>query len=92
MHEATRSVLGRKWTTALLKTLAEESPQNYSSLEGRFDTSSDVVTDTLQLLAKYDLVERQERSHRDVRYSITSRGRRFLKGVNTLETLLQRDT
>jgi DNA-binding HxlR family transcriptional regulator len=91
MHEATRSVVSRKWTTALLTALVEESPQNFSALEDRFDTSSDVVTETLQLLAEFDLVERRERSHRDVRYSITNRGRRFLEGVDDLEALLERE-
>ena len=88
MYEDVRSVVGPKWSLAILAFLSEESPQNFSAIETRFNTSSDVITERLRLLVAYDLVDRTEHTRRDVRYGITDRGDRILELITDLHQLL----
>ncbi|MBV0924756.1 winged helix-turn-helix transcriptional regulator [Halomicroarcula limicola] len=79
-----------KWSIKILSSLSEESPQNFSTVQEQFDTSNDVITDRLRLLAEYDLIDRREHTRRDVRYSITKRGERFLDELRDLNSLLRK--
>lgn len=89
-YELVRKVAGLKWTLEILDELAEKSPQNYSSIEATLSTSSDIVSDRLVLLTEYGLVERHERSRKDVQYSITDSGRSFLNTARELDSYLQK--
>lgn len=88
MYDAVRAVVEPKWSLEILAALSEESPQNFSAIEGQFDTSSDVITSRLRLLVNYGLVERTEHSRRDVRYGITDRGEWFLRQIVGLDSRL----
>lgn len=88
MYDAVRSVVEPKWSLDVLIAVSEDGPLNYTEIEERFDTSSDVITDRLRLLTDYGLVERNERTRKDVRYSITRQGIRFLKQISGLDDLL----
>lgn len=74
MPDDIRKIICPKWSLEILQFLAEDSPQNYSRIETEFDTSSDVVVERLQLLVNAGLLERTEKSSKDVQYSITSDG------------------
>ena len=86
--EGVREILGRKRTVEILDYLSGGEPSNYSDIEDALDTSSDTLSDSLDLLRNHGLVERDERSKKDVRYEITGKGERFLKGVRELEEIL----
>jgi len=86
--EGVREILGRKRTVEILEYLSGGGTRNYSELENALDTSSDTLSDSLDLLRNHGLVERDERSKKDVRYEITARGETFLEVVRELEEIL----
>lgn len=88
MYESVRAVLRPKWSLEILVMLADAGTLNYTEVETELSTSSDVVSERLQLLTKYGLVKRREHSSRDVRYSITDDGREILNRVDELESRL----
>lgn len=88
MPDDFREVLCRKWALDILWYLDDEGAQNYSGIEDEFETSSDVVAKRLRQLADAGLIERDERSRRDVRYSITADGHKVLELVQQLHQLL----
>lgn len=88
-YEALQEVVGKKRTLEILSLLADEGTLNYSDIADRVETSSDVISNSLDTLVELGLVDRIERSQRDVRYSITSNGEEFLEGLETLEARLQ---
>jgi DNA-binding HxlR family transcriptional regulator len=88
MTDDFRDVLCPKWSLDILRLLVEDSPQNYSRIEAELDTSSDVVVERLQLLADAGLLERNERSTKDVRYSISTRGEELLTLLEEIDALL----
>jgi DNA-binding HxlR family transcriptional regulator len=55
-----------------MRLLEEDGVHNYSEIEEKFDTSSDVISDRLRELVAVGLLNRNERSPRDVRYTITA--------------------
>jgi DNA-binding HxlR family transcriptional regulator len=83
-----REVLCRKWALEILWFLSTEGTQNYSQIEAEFETSSDVITDRLQHLTNVELVHRDEKSTKDVRYSITASGEKLLELMNEADQLL----
>ena len=86
--ENVREVLGRKRTVEVLEVLSGGGFQNYSEIESAIDTSSVTVSESLELLGSYGLLNRTEESKKDVRYEITEAGEEFLQLVHQLETLL----
>lgn len=88
MYESLREVLGPKWSLEVLLLIAREGPINYTDIEDQLQTSSDVVAARLKTLLEYDLIERNERSQRDVRYSITEKGSGVFEQVDQIHTLL----
>lgn len=86
--EVLQVIVGKKRTLEILHLLAGEGTLNYSDVEDRVDTSSDVLTNRLKTLAEYGLVERIENSQRDVRYSVTDKGEEFLELLDEIEELL----
>ena len=91
MYEAVQHVIRPKWSLEVLTLLAKEGPLNYGEVEARIETSSDIVTERLRLLVKYSLVKRDERSARDVRYSVTEKGTTVLDRIVDLDCLLESD-
>lgn len=88
-YETVLLVVGRERSLDILDLLAQEGTLNYSDIESGVETSSEVVDRYLKLITEYGLVERDERSSRDVRYSITGRGEEVLERVAELEQLLR---
>lgn len=88
MYERVRAIFGPMRTLEILSLLDAEGTLNYSNIEDRAATSSDVVSDRLQTLRRLGLIKRVERSSRDVRYSITEKGRAVLVRANEIESLL----
>lgn len=86
--EAVRTLCGRKRTLEILATIDEEGPLNYTDIEQTVDTSSDVVSTSLDLLEEYDLIERMEHSKKDVQYATTADGVDVLATVERLERTL----
>jgi len=91
MYEAVQHVIRPKRSLEILALLADEGPLNYGEVEAHVETSSDVVTERLRLLVRYGLVERDERSSRDVRYSTTEKGETVLNRIADLNELLESD-
>lgn len=88
MLDDVREILCRKWALDVLRFLVEEGTQNYSDIEDEFETSSDVVTERLQQLSSVGLINRNEKSARDVRYSITDEGEEVVQHVGEVYQLL----
>ena len=87
--EAVEELVGKKRTLEILSVVDEEGILNYSDIENRVETSSDVVSNRLDMLVSYELLERIEKSKRNVRYSVTPRGERFLGKIAELEEFLR---
>ncbi|WP_226013608.1 winged helix-turn-helix transcriptional regulator [Halomicrobium salinisoli] len=88
VSEGLREVLGRKRTLEILELLRRDTELNYSEIETEIPSSSDTIVDSLELLQAHDLVERQQRHKRDVRYTLTDQGEEFLQLIDTLDHLL----
>jgi len=82
-------VVGRERSLDILDLLAQEGTLNYSEIEAGVETSSEVIDRYLKLQTGYGLIDRDERSSRDVRYSITGRGEGVLERVAEIERLLK---
>lgn len=89
MLDDIREILCRKWALEILQFLNEEGMQNYSKIEAEYETSSDVVTDRLQELVDAGLLNRDERSPKDVRYAITANGEELLGLLEDVHRLLE---
>jgi DNA-binding HxlR family transcriptional regulator len=89
MYEPVREVVGPKWSLEILRLLSDDSEWvNYMDIESELQTSSDVVSDCLSRLVKYDLIERKRNSQRDVRYSINQRGEEVLHHADEIHSVL----
>lgn len=89
MYEPVRDVVGPKWSLEILHLL-NEGPEwiNYMEIESEVQTSSDVVSDRLSLLNEYNLIEKQRKSQRDVRYSINQRGEKVLEQADEIHSIV----
>ena len=88
MYKDLRRVIGPKRTLEILRLLSQEGILNYSDIESKVETSSDVISTGLITLVAYGLVERTEESQRNVRYTITDRGDDFLEKIDEIDTFL----
>lgn len=88
MYENLRRVIGPKRTLEILRLLSQEGTLNYSDIESKVETSSDVISTGLNTLVAYGLVERTEESQRNVRYTVTDRGDDFLEKIDEIDTFL----
>lgn len=89
MYEPVREVVGPKWSLEILRLLSDGSEwMNYMDIESEFQTSSDVVSDCLSRLVEYDLVEKDRRSQRDVRYSINQKGEDVLRHADEIYSIV----
>ena len=90
MYEDLRRVVGPKRTLEILQLLSREGTLNYSDVELKVETSSDVISTSLNTLVAYGLVERTEESKRNVRYDMTDRGNDFLDKIDKMDKFLDR--
>jgi DNA-binding HxlR family transcriptional regulator len=88
MEDAVRSLLGSKWTIKILSLLAEHESLNYTEIAEELPTSSDVITKRLRGLSEVGLVDRTEKSHRNVQYSITEDGEDVLRLAREISSYL----
>lgn len=88
-YDEVREVVGPKRTLEILELLEEEGPLNFSAIEEEVPTSSDTISKRLAVLAEYNLVVRDERSKKDVKYSITTRGEEVLNSIRELVDILE---
>lgn len=89
--EDVRTVVGRKRTYEILNYLSSSDGENFTEITAEIDSSSDTIWQTLNILCEHELVERQERSAKDVRYLITPKGEQVLKQIIRLEETLSSD-
>lgn len=87
-HEELRELIGKQRTLEILELLESDGTLNYTDVERQIPTSSDVVADRLATLVEYGLLTRDERSAKDIRYSITEKGKAILEQIRTLESIL----
>ena len=87
-HEELRELIGKQRTLEILELLEANGTLNYTDVERQIPTSSDVVADRLATLVESGLLTRDERSAKDIRYSITEKGKAILEQVRTLESIL----
>ncbi|MFB6172311.1 MAG: winged helix-turn-helix transcriptional regulator [Haloarculaceae archaeon] len=74
---ATATILGKKWHPVIIHRLLESGPSGFNDLKSAVDgISSKVLSDSLDDLGEYGLVERAIVSEKPfrVRYSLTERG------------------
>jgi DNA-binding HxlR family transcriptional regulator len=90
MEDAVRSLLGSKWALEILSLLAKQGPLNYAEIEEELPTSSDVIVKRLQRLSEVSLIERTEKSPRNVQYSITEDGEEVLRLTRDISTYLDK--
>ncbi|MFC6975874.1 winged helix-turn-helix transcriptional regulator [Halomicroarcula sp. GCM10025709] len=86
-----RRLFGRKRTIEVLQLLSDQGRLNYSEIETSIESSSDTISQSLALLGEYSLVERHERSSRDVQYKITQKGTDLLEALERIESVLAQD-
>ena len=89
VSDTVRNLIGRKRTIEILEHLISSESLHYSEIENSVDTSSDMITDALELLCKHELVERIEENPRNVRYEPTETGREFIQAVEKIEDIVQ---
>lgn len=89
MFDNVQKVVCPKRSLEILRLLDQENKLNYSGIEARIDTSSDIITDRLSILVQYRLLEREEKSPKNVRYHITDRGRKLLQLVQDIDVFLE---
>ena len=89
MYSAVDKVVCPKRSLEILIYLSEHGKSNYTTVEDAVPTSSDIVTDRLETLQDFGLVEREERSSRNVRYSLTENGITFLSYLEEIDEFLQ---
>ena len=71
------SLLSKKWHPAVVRCLADSGGLGYSDLEDQLDgVSAKVLTDALEELQEYEIIEREEISQSPLRvnYTLTERG------------------
>jgi DNA-binding HxlR family transcriptional regulator len=91
MYKPVRDVLGYKWSLEILSLLSEagsSNTMNYKEIESKLPTSSDVVTNRLSSLVSYELISKDEKSQRDVRYCINKRGEEVLNHADEISSII----
>lgn len=91
-YGAVRRVLKRKRTIEILDYLSENGAKNYTEIENSFEASSDTISNTLSLLDEYQLINRREKTKKNVRYETTDRGEELLELVREINKILSQDS
>jgi DNA-binding HxlR family transcriptional regulator len=83
-----RELIGRKRTIEILELLIASDRLNYSEIESEIASSSDTITDALDLLCEHELVERVEEGPKNVKYNATETGQDFHRAIEAIEDML----
>ena len=86
--EDVRNVIRRKRTYEILEYIDNSDNRNFSEITAEIDSSSDTISQTLDVLCEYDLITRRERSQKDVRYMITKKGEHAREEIIKFEEIL----
>ncbi|ERH01097.1 MAG: putative transcriptional regulator [Halonotius sp. J07HN6] len=81
------SLLSKKWHPAIVRCLATNDDNGFSDLEHRLgDISAKVLTDALDELQEYDIIDRREISQSPLRvnYTLTQRGEELNEVIDSL--------
>ncbi|ESS09030.1 MAG: transcriptional regulator, HxlR family [uncultured archaeon A07HN63] len=81
------SLLSKKWHPAIVRCLADNDDYGFSDLERRLaDISAKVLTDALEELQEYDIIDRREISQSPLRvnYTLTQRGEELDDVIDSL--------
>jgi DNA-binding HxlR family transcriptional regulator len=81
----------RKRSVEILAILEDENELNFSEIVARVPSSSDTVSNTLEMLNDYELIERDQRHTNDVRYRITHSGKSVLKSIRDINSTLAKE-
>jgi DNA-binding HxlR family transcriptional regulator len=84
-----RELIGRKRTLEILELVATRGELHYSQIEASVDSSSDTISEALQLLSEHGLINRLEESARNVKYTITPAGEDLLAAMQDIEAILE---
>ncbi|MDS0261489.1 winged helix-turn-helix transcriptional regulator [Haloarcula sp. S1CR25-12] len=84
-----RELIGRKRTIEILELLIASDSLNYSEIESEIASSSDTITDALELLCEHELVERVEEGPKNVKYHATETGQDFHRAIEAIEDMLR---
>jgi len=87
-YESVRSIFKLKRALEILDFIGEKSPINFSDIEKNIETSTDTIQLTLERLHGYNLIERKQISQKNVKYSITNKGEKFLKKAEEINAFL----
>lgn len=89
VSEDVRELIGRKRTIEILELLIASDNLNYSEIENEVASSSDTITDALELLCEHELAERVEQGPKNVKYNATETGREFHRAIEAIEDVLR---
>ena len=81
------SLLSKKWHPAIIRSLSDDGGLGFSDLERRLDgVSAKVLTDALDELQEYEIIDRREISQSPLRvnYTLTDRGRELDEVIQSL--------
>jgi DNA-binding HxlR family transcriptional regulator len=81
----------RKRSVEILALLDDETELNFSEIVDQIPSSSDTISNTLDVLDEYGLVERDQRHTNDVRYRITVEGRSVLKSIEDIRSTIGKE-
>lgn len=81
----------RKRSVEILAILEDEKELNFSKIVARVPSSSDTVSNTLEMLTDYELIERDQRHTNDVRYRITPSGKSVLESIRDINSTLAKE-
>jgi len=81
----------RKRSVEILALLDEEHELNFSDIVSQVPSSSDTISNTLDILVEYGLIERDQRHTNDVRYKMTPAGKSVLDSIEDISAILEKD-
>lgn len=81
----------RKRSVEILALLEDENELNFSEVVAHVPSSSDTVSNTLEMLTDYELIQRDQRHTNDVRYQITPSGKSVLKSIRDINSTLAKE-
>lgn len=86
--EEVKELFKRKRTIELLQLLGANGELNFKAIDKDIESSSDTISSTLQILEEHGLVNRNQQSVNDVRYSLTEDGRDTLNKIKEIQDSL----
>lgn len=90
-YKEVTALFRRKRSVEILAILEDENELNFSEIVARVPSSSDTVSNTLEMLTDYELIERDQRHTNDVRYRITPSGKSVLESIRDINSILAKE-